>query len=70
MSRRFDLICENGRERATLARLAKDLIKKEIDDQLGIAYHTVDTHVRNIYTKLKVHNLSGAVVKAIQLGLT
>ena len=58
------------RERETLSLLAKGLIKKEIADHLGVSYHTVDTHVRNIYTKLKVHNLSGAVAKAIQLGLT
>ena len=58
------------RERETLALLAKGLIKKEIADKLGVSYHTVDTHVRNIYAKLKVHNLSGAVAKAIQLGLT
>jgi DNA-binding NarL/FixJ family response regulator len=58
------------RERETLSLLAKGFIKKEIADQLGVSYHTVDTHVRNIYVKLKVHNLSGAVAKAIQLGLT
>lgn len=58
------------RERETLSLLAKGLIKKEIADQMGVSYHTVDTHVRNIYAKLKVHNLSGAVAKAIQLGLT
>ncbi|MCW1925709.1 response regulator transcription factor [Luteolibacter arcticus] len=60
----------SDRERETLAMLAKGLIKKEIADQLKISYHTVDTHVRNIYAKLKVHNLSGAVTKAIKLGLT
>lgn len=57
------------RERETLALLAKGLIKKQIADHLGVSYHTVDTHVRNIYGKLQVHNLSGAVAKAMQLRL-
>lgn len=57
------------RERETLSLLTKGLIKKEIAEKLGVSYHTVDTHVRNIYGKLQVHNLSGAVAKAIQLGL-
>lgn len=58
------------RERETLGLLSKGMIKKEIAEKLGVSYHTVDTHVRNIYIKLKVHNLSGAVTRAIQLGLT
>ena len=57
------------RERETLSLLVKGFIKKEIADQLGVSYHTVDTHVRNIYSKLQVHNLSGAVAKAMRQGL-
>jgi DNA-binding NarL/FixJ family response regulator len=57
------------RERDTLGLLAKGFIKKEIAEKLGVSYHTVDTHVRNIYGKLQVHNLSGAVAKAMQHGL-
>ncbi len=57
------------REREILALLTKGHIKKEIADRIDVSYHTVDTHVRNIYSKIKVHNLSGAVAKAIQLGL-
>lgn len=57
------------RERETLALLTQGLIKKEIAEKMGVSYHTVDSHVRNIYGKLQVHNLSGAVAKAMQLGL-
>ena len=42
------------------------LIKKEIAEQLSLSYHTVDTHLRNIYTKLHVHTRTGAVSKALK----
>lgn len=58
------------RERETLALLAKGMTKRQIAEELGLSYHTVDTHVRNIYIKLKVRNLTGAVTRAIQFGLT
>ena len=58
-----------ARETEVLKLLSEGFIKKEAADQLDISYHTVDMHVRNIYQKLQVHNLSGAVSKAIKRGL-
>ncbi|MEM8952826.1 MAG: response regulator transcription factor [Verrucomicrobiota bacterium] len=58
-----------SRESEVLRLLSDGFIKKEIADHLDISYHTVDMHVRNIYRKLQVHNLSGAVAKALKRGL-
>ena len=53
-------------EQRILELMAQGLIKKEIADRLTLSYHTVDTHLRNIYTKLHVHTRTGAVAKALQ----
>jgi DNA-binding NarL/FixJ family response regulator len=53
-------------EQRILELMAQGLIKKEIADRLALSYHTVDTHLRNIYTKLHVHTRTGAVAKALQ----
>jgi DNA-binding NarL/FixJ family response regulator len=55
-----------SRERNILELMTQGLIKKEIADQLSLSYHTVDTHLRNIYAKLHVHTRSGAVAKALK----
>jgi DNA-binding NarL/FixJ family response regulator len=54
------------REQKILELMTQGLIKKEIADQLSLSYHTVDTHLRNIYTKLHVHTRTGAVAKALK----
>jgi DNA-binding CsgD family transcriptional regulator len=54
------------REQKILELMTQGLIKKEIADQLSLSYHTVDTHLRNIYTKLHVHTRTGAVAKALR----
>jgi len=57
------------RELEILTLLGEGLVKKEIADQLGIGYTTVDTHVAHIYEKLEVRNAPSAVNKAHRLGL-
>jgi DNA-binding NarL/FixJ family response regulator len=57
------------RELEILTLLGEGLVKKEIADQLGISYTTVDTHVGHIYEKLEVRNAPSAVNKAHRLGL-
>ncbi len=54
------------REQSILELMTQGLIKKEIADKLSVSYHTVDTHLRNIYTKLHVHSRTGAVAKALK----
>lgn len=55
-----------NREKEILQLLVEGLIAKQIADKLGNSYHTVDTHIRNIYSKLQVHTRSGAVAKALK----
>ena len=40
--------------------------KKRIAEELFISYFTVDTHIKNIYSKLHVHSRSGAVAKVLK----
>jgi DNA-binding NarL/FixJ family response regulator len=54
------------REQRVLELMVQGLIKKEIADQLSLSYHTIDSHLRNIYHKLHVHTRAGAVVKAVR----
>ena len=54
-----------AREQKIVELMTQGLIKKEISDQLSLSYHTVDTHLRNIYRKLHVHTRAGAVSKVL-----
>ncbi len=55
-----------SREREVLRLLTDGLTKGEIADKLFLSFFTIDTHVRNIYAKLHVHNRSGAVSKVLK----
>jgi len=53
-------------EKEILHRLVEGNPKKQIAHDLGVSFHTVDTHLRNIYAKLHVHSRSEAVAKALK----
>jgi DNA-binding NarL/FixJ family response regulator len=57
------------REREVLSLVVRGLTKKEVAAELALSRHTVDSHLRNIYQKLHVHNRAGAVAAAIREGL-
>lgn len=52
------------REREILNALAVGNTLTQLSDQMGISRATAKTHVRNIYSKLKVNRKSEAIVKA------
>jgi DNA-binding NarL/FixJ family response regulator len=53
-------------EKEILRLLVEGEPKKLIAHQLGVSFHTVDSHLRNIYIKLQVNSRSGAVAKALR----
>jgi DNA-binding NarL/FixJ family response regulator len=57
------------RERDVLRELIEGKTKRQMGKSLFLSEHTVDSHLRNIYTKLHVHSRTEAVVKAIKENL-
>jgi len=56
----------SDREKEVLTLLVKGRSYKMIAADLGISYHTVDSHIRHIYEKLHVGSGTEAVSKAIK----
>ena len=59
----------SNREQEVLRLMAQGEGMKGIAAKLDLSYHTVDSHLRNIYAKLHVHNSTAAVAKAVKEGL-
>lgn len=57
------------REWQVLELVAEGMRNKEIAVALGISGDTVGMHVKNLYTKLDVHDRTAAVAKAIRRGI-
>lgn len=55
------------REKDVLDQLSRGLSYKEVADHLHIGTGTLQTHVHNIYEKLRVHSRTEAVVKYLNL---
>ena len=57
------------REREILEELARGASYQEVAIALSISHHTVADHIKSIYPKLAVRNRSGAVHRALELGI-
>lgn len=57
------------RELDVLKLIAKGFRYEEIGDILDISYHTVTSHIKQIYRKLSVHSRGEAVFEATRLGI-
>jgi DNA-binding NarL/FixJ family response regulator len=57
------------REKEILKHLTEGLSKKQLAEKLFLSYHTIDAHIRNIYSKLEVHSNRSAVAKALKENL-
>ena len=54
------------REEQVLELMVKGFLVKQIAAELEVSFHTVDSHLRSIYSKLHVQSRSNAVAKAVK----
>lgn len=57
------------REQEVLELIARGFSYAEISKLKNVSVHTVQSHIKNLYTKLAVHSKSEAVYEATRLGL-
>lgn len=59
----------SAREQEVLELIARGFSYAEISKLKAVSVHTVQSHIKNLYTKLAVHSKSEAVYEATRLGL-
>lgn len=52
-----------------LTYVSQGFSSKEIAEKLSLSYHTVTTHIKNIYAKLQVNSRTEALHEAAKLGI-
>ena len=57
------------REREILLKLEEGLIYKEIANELAVSYHTIHSHIKNIYEKLHAKSRKDALIAARKKGV-
>ena len=57
------------REKAIILLCSEGLLYKEIADRLGVTFHTVNTHKKNIFLKLGINNTMEMVRYALKTGI-
>jgi len=57
------------REKEILNLLVRGMSKKQIAEELFVSFHTINTHIKNIYEKLQVTTRGGLVAKAYKENL-
>ena len=57
------------REQDVLALIARGFSYAEIARLQGLSVHTVQSHIKNLYSKLSVHSRSEAVFEATRMGM-
>lgn len=59
----------SGREQEVLELIARGFSYADIARLKAVSLHTVQTHIKNLYSKLAVHSKSEAVFEATRMGL-
>lgn len=59
----------SSRELEIIHLIAGEQTSQEIAQQLHISIHTVESHRRRIFEKMKVRNAAGVVRKSFEVGI-
>ena len=65
----YQIVDLTEREKEVLVLIAQEMTTNEIAEALFISKHTVETHRKNLISKLNVRNVTGLVKYAVQQGL-